>query len=137
MVEHLTQKQFEDYCRQQLRVAELLSVSDHLGECEACRRRIECALNGDAAFFTLRAEVFGEAAEILAPHPLRAHLTADETALYVDGNLAGEGLQVVVDHLTRCEQCALAVDDLRAFKNQIAPSLEREYSPAPLPSATD
>lgn len=38
---------------------------------------------------------------------------------------------MVADHLTICEQCALAVDDLRAFRNQIAPSLEREYHPAP------
>jgi hypothetical protein len=137
VVEHLTQKQVEDYCRQQMRVAELLSVSDHLGECQSCRRQIECAMNGDTAFFALRSEVFGEAAEISSPHLARAHLSAEQTAGYVDKNLTGEELQMVADHLTNCEQCALAVDDLHTFRNQIAPSLEREYHPAPAPSQTE
>jgi anti-sigma factor RsiW len=130
--DHFTQQQIEDYCRQQLGVAELLSASDHLGECEACRLRIECAMNGDAAFFDLRSEVFGEAA-ISSPDPGRAHLNAEQTAGYVDRNLSGEELRMVADHLTRCERCALLVDDLSAFRDQIAPSLEREYHPAPVP----
>jgi anti-sigma factor RsiW len=137
MFKHLTQKQVDDYCLQQLGVAELLSVSDHLGECEACRRQIESAMNGDAAFFALRSEVFGEAAEISSPHMVRAHLTSEETAGYVDRSLPGEELQMIADHLTSCEQCALTVDDLHAFKNQIAPSLEREYNPATIPSPTE
>lgn len=133
----MTQKQVEDYCQQQLRVAGLLTVSDHLGECEACRLRIEYTMNGDAAFFALRSEVFGEAAEISSPHPVRAHLTTEQTAGYVDRNLSSEELQLVADHLTHCEQCALAVDDLRAFRNQIAPSLECEYHPATVPPPTE
>src|SRR5215213_444997 len=136
LIEHLTQKQVEDYCRQQLRVADLLAVSDHLGECEACRRRLEYAMNGDAALFALRAEVFGEAAGISSPHLMRSHLTTEQTAGYVDRNLSGEELQMVADHLTGCEQCALAVDDLHAFRNEIAPTLEREYHPAPVTSPT-
>jgi anti-sigma factor RsiW len=134
LVEHLTQTQVEDYCRQQLRVAELLSVSDHLGECGACQQRIEYAMNGDATFFAMRSAVFDEAAEI----PLmRAHLTAEQTAGYVDRNLSGEELQVVADHLTSCEQCALVVDDLQAFKKQSAPSLDHEYRPMPVVSQTE
>ena len=127
MVEHLTQQQFEEYCRRRLGAAELLSVSDHLGECEACRRRVEGAANGDAAFFALRSEVFGEAAETPAA---RAHLDAEQAAAYVDGDLSGEGLQTAADHLSNCGQCALAVEDLRAFREQVAPSLGREYRPA-------
>ena len=37
---------------------------------------------------------------------------------------------MVDDHLIICEQCSLAVDDLRAFRSQIAPSLDHEYVPA-------
>jgi anti-sigma factor RsiW len=132
LIEHLTQKQVDDYCRQQLSVAELLPVSDHLGECEACRRRIESATNSDAAFFALRSELFGEAADISSPHLVREHLSAEQTAGYVDRSLSGEELQMVADHLTSCEQCALAVDDLNAFREQIASSLDREYHPAPV-----
>ncbi|HEX5733395.1 MAG TPA: hypothetical protein VF131_11235 [Blastocatellia bacterium] len=137
MVEHLTEREFEDYSRQQLGVAELLSVSDHLGECEACRRRIEHAVNGDAALFDLRAELFGEAAELSSLHLTRAHLTAGQTALYVDRSLSGEELQTVTDHLTGCEQCALAVNDLDAFRDQIAPSLDHEYRPATVPAPAE
>lgn len=133
-MEHLTQKQVGDYCWQRLSVAELLPVSDHLGECEACRWQIESGMNGDAAFFALRAEVFGEAAEISSPHLLRAHLSAEQTAGYVDRNLAGEELQTVADHLTNCERCAVVVDDLAAFRDQIASSLDREYHPATVSS---
>ena len=129
-MEHLNQKQVEDYCRQKLRVAELMPVSDHLGECEACRLRTERAMNGDAVFLALRSELFGEAAEIASPYLVRAHLTAEQTAGYVDRNLSGEELQVVADHLTSCEQCAMAARDLDAFREQIAPSLDREYQPA-------
>lgn len=133
MVEHLTQRQFEGYRRRQLEVAELLSVCEHLAECEACRRRIESAAEGDGAFFALRSELFGEAADISST---RAHLTAEQTADYVDGTLSGETLQTVSDHLSSCEHCAFAVEDLRAFRDEVAPSLEHEYQPATVPSSS-
>jgi len=135
--EHLTQKQIEDYCLQRLDVTELLSVSDHLGECEACRSQIDYVMNGDTAFFALRSEAFGEAAAISSPHPARAHLTAEQAAGYVDRNLSGEELRMVADHLSGCDQCVMAVDDLHAFRDQVAPSLEREYHPAPVASPTE
>lgn len=121
-MEHLNQKQIEDYSGNRLRGTELLAASDHLGECETCRARVEAGLDVDAAFFALRDEAFaGDAG---------AHLTSEQTAEYVDKNLKGDELQFVTDHLSSCEQCAFAVDDVRAFRNQIAPSLDREYGPA-------
>lgn len=120
-MEHLSQKQFEEYSQNRLRGVELLEASDHLGECEACRARVEAALDLDAAFFAVRDEALAEGDG--------AHLTSEQTAEYVDKNLAGDELQFVTDHLSSCEQCAFAVDDLRAFRNQIAPSLDREYGP--------
>ena len=122
-MEHLTQKQIEDYSRNRLPAAELLATSDHLDQCEACRERVQAGLNVDAAFFALRDEAFAEDGNA------SAHLTSEQTAEYVDKNLAGEELQFVTDHLSTCDQCAFAVDDLRAFRNQIAPSLDREYGP--------
>lgn len=130
MVEHLTQRQFEGYRRRQLEVAELLSVCDHLDECEACRRRAEGAGEVAAALFALRSELFGEGTEDIHTHAAREHLTADETAAYVDGTLSGEPLQTIDDHLSSCEHCSFSIEDLRAFKEQVAPSLEREYRPA-------
>jgi hypothetical protein len=122
-VEHLSQKQVEDYSLHQLGAAELLAVSDHLGACEVCRVRVEGALSGDVAFLALHDEAFSENGFD------SAHLTAGQTADYVDQSLAGEALQMVDDHLSGCEHCALAVADLRAFRNEIAPSLDRRYGP--------
>jgi len=130
-VEHLTQKQIEDYSQHRLSVAELLALSDHLGECDACRRSVEARLNGDTAFFTLHAEAFAENGNAVT------HLTSEQTAEYVDKNLSGEELQMVVDHLSNCEQCTVAVADLRAFRNEIAPSLDREYAPAHVPAVVE
>jgi anti-sigma factor RsiW len=134
LVEHLTQRQFESFRGRQLEVAELLSVCEHLDECEACRRRAEGSGEGDAAFFALRTELFGEAAGGFSTDALRAHLTEEETAAYVDGTLSGESLQTASDHLSSCEHCALSVADLRAFRDEVAPSLEDEYRPAAVPS---
>lgn len=125
MGEHLTHQELEQYCLQRLETARLLAVTDHLGECDACRRRSEAALRSDAAFFALRAEVFDEAAAAT----ISAHLTTEQTIDFVDSALTGEALQTVSDHLRRCEACALAVEDLQAFKEQVTPGLEHLYQP--------
>jgi hypothetical protein len=125
-VEHLTQKQIEDFSQRRLGVSELLFVGDHVRACEACRRQLEVEMNGNAAFLALHRETFGDESS--------EHLTTAQTADYVDRNLSGDSLQVVTDHLGGCEQCVIAVEDLRAFRNEIAPSLDRDYQPMPVPS---
>ena len=127
---HLTQKQVEDYCRRTLPAAELLAVSDHFSDCDVCRGLIENAVNGDTVFFAMRPQVFDDDALARIPN----HLTMDQAAAYVDHGLAGEELQFVDDHLAHCENCVVAVTDLREFRNEIAPSLDREYKPAAVPA---
>ncbi len=125
---HLTQQQIEDYCKHQLPPAEVLTAADHLGACDVCRTQIESVGNGDSAFFSTHSQVFEESPDS------GAHLTMDQTAAYVDRHLSGEELRIADDHLTHCVECVLAVDDLRAFRNEIAPSLDRDYNPATVPS---
>jgi hypothetical protein len=127
----LTGQQVENYCRQQLASSELLAVTDHLANCQICRGRVERGLNGDAAFFSLRGETFGEFLETAASGSQRLHPTSYQTLQYVDGNLTGEELQIVTDHLSSCEVCALAIDDLHTFRVEAASSLDREYRPEP------
>ena len=127
MSEHLTQKQLKDYCLQRLPVAELLPVSQHLGECEACRQQLEYALSGDSAFFALRSNVFGDVAE--APSAL-VHLTDAQISDHVDNNLSDDERQFVTDHLVHCQECLLAVGDVQVFSNEIAPSVAHELHPA-------
>ena len=129
-MEHLTLKQVEDYSRNRLSAGELLSVSDHLAACESCRAQVEGSLNGEAAFFALHDEAFSENGNA------SMHLTSAQLAEYVDKNLSGESLQMAVDHLSNCEACVLAANDLRAFRNELAPSLDREFRPASIPPST-
>jgi hypothetical protein len=125
MSDHLTQTQIEDYSRRSLPAVDLLSVSDHLGACDLCRRQVQRALNGDTVYLALRSELFDQT-ELSSSLTGRAHLTFEQIVGSVDATLAGEELQIVKDHLACCQQCALAVDDLRAFKDQIEPELDRQ-----------
>src|SRR5262245_25054331 len=87
-------------------------------------------------FYALKSEVFGASAVTVSSFEEQAHLTFELTAAYVDEALSGEEFQVVKDHLTGCEQCAMAADDLRAFRNQVMPGLDREYRQPTAPATT-
>jgi len=128
--DHLTQIQIENYGRRQLAAVDLLPVSDHLGVCEACRHQVQRAMNGDAAYLALRSELFSG---ITTPAVEWEHLTFEQLTGLVDSTITGYELQVANDHLAICQQCLLAVDDLRAFKVQVEPELERQFAS---PSAT-
>ncbi|HSE23120.1 MAG TPA: zf-HC2 domain-containing protein [Pyrinomonadaceae bacterium] len=123
MLEHLNKKQLQDYLSQQLGVAELLTVSEHLDNCEACRQQVQAEMNGDLPFLSMHAELADEHAGS------NGHLNEAQTADYVDKNLSAEEQQFATDHLSACELCQLAVADLRAFRNEIAPSIDNDYQP--------
>ncbi len=124
MSDHLTQTQIIDYGRRPLPPAEWLFVSDHLAVCEACRLRIENVVDNEATYLELKSGVFDEA-EARSSVSEGAHLTFEQLAGFVDETIANGRLQAVKEHLAWCEECETAVDDLRAFKEQVAPELER------------
>jgi len=117
---HLTKTQIEDYSRHSLSAATLLSVSDHLSLCDACRLQVQRVLNCDEAYLTFRNGVF-------EPQAGPIHLTFEQIARLVDATLPAEEFQVAKDHLVSCQLCFLAVDDLRVFKDQVEPDLHRQY----------
>jgi hypothetical protein len=127
--EHLTQSQIEDYSQHKLPAADLAPISNHLWGCAICSSQVERALDGDVECSTLKSEVF---AEMLSSPAEREHLTLEQTAGYVEEALAGEDLQVVRDHLSYCEQCEMAVNDLQAFREQVISGLDRECRPSPV-----
>ena len=61
----------------------------------------------------------------------------DQIAEYVDGKATDEELQLLKDHLTICDRCRLVVNDLRAFRNQVAPRLNRQYHPGSVRAASE
>ncbi len=137
MSEHLTLTQIEDYGRHTVSAAEFLSASRHLRDCEACRLKVERVLDDDEVFYALKSEVFGALAETVSSLAEQAHLTFERTAAYVDGALGGEELQAVKDHITGCEQSAMAVNDLNVFRNRVTPGHDREYQRAPASAAEE
>ena len=132
MSAHLTKEQLEAYCERRLSARELLSVSDHLEKCGQCRIETERELQSDALFFDLQSTALE--AETAAIQPA-GHLTMEETAAYVDGLLSEDNQQAARDHLSGCELCALAVEDLTGFSKQVAPQLTREYHPVRVPTS--
>jgi hypothetical protein len=134
--DHLNQTQIVDYGRRPLPPAEWLFVSDHLAVCELCRLQVEEVVDNEATYLELKSGVFDEA-EARSSDAERAHLTFEQMACFVDETIADGKLRVVKEHLAWCEECETAVDDLRAFKEQIAPELERAGRPSPMGAATE
>jgi hypothetical protein len=134
--DHLTQSQIGDFGRHRVPAAEWLSLVDHLAVCEACRLKVEEAVDGEAAYLALRSGAIDESETRLAPGE-RAHLTFEQMAGFIDGAIAGEDLQLVEGHLTWCEECETEVDDLRAFKDRVVPERERENQLSPVYVSTE
>jgi len=123
LLAHLNKVQLQAYLSQQLGVAELLNVSEHLDGCEACRQQVQSEMSSDLPFLSMHTELADEYGYSAG------HLTEAQTSDYVDKNLTGEEKQFAADHLSACEVCQLAVADLRAFRNEIAPSIDNDYHP--------
>jgi len=98
----------------------LLGVDDHLAECGECRRLIESTPDNGA---------IGLYADLAEGAAVGSHLSFDQSAAYVDGLLTGEERRMVEDHIASCALCSPLTADLRDFRNEIAPELDREYRP--------
>jgi hypothetical protein len=120
VTEHFTSAQIANWRRRNLAPAELLGADDHLAGCVECRRLVESALDNDA---------MGLYAGLAEGAAVGQHLSFDQSAAYVDGLLTGAERRMIEDHLASCAQCAPLTNDLRAFRNEIATELEREYRP--------
>jgi hypothetical protein len=120
VTEHFTSAQIANWRRRNLAPAELLGADDHLAGCGECRRLVESALDNDA---------MGLYAGLAEGAAVGQHLSFDQSADYVDGLLTGAERRMIEDHLASCARCAPLTTDLRAFRNEIATELEREYRP--------
>ena len=123
MLAHPNKQQLQDYLSQQLDVAELLTVSEHLEGCETCRQQLQVGMSGDLPFLSLHE---GLAKELGDP---AGHLTAAQTADYVDKNLAGEEKD---SRLTTYQLVRFASSQLQIFEPfeiEIATSIDNDYQP--------
>lgn len=92
--EHIDAETLTAYRARRLEPARILALHDHAGQCGPCSQ----LLAGDAG------------AEDLA------HLSEQEVVEYVAGRLSGDALD---RHVLKCPECRLAVEDLRAFRQEL------------------
>jgi hypothetical protein len=111
--DHLPSDLLDRYRSRKLTPAELLATHGHLALCEACRARLRSVERPDAAFSDLRAQLDADDAEAL-------HLRYEDMELHVDGSLGDVAREIVDSHLAICARCHSDVEDLRAFKSEMA-----------------
>jgi anti-sigma factor RsiW len=113
VLEHLTEKDIERYGARVSSSAETLAAQEHVGECAACRTRLERALDTDAAFNSLRAQFSTDAVEF-EDEP--THLPYEQLTLYVDNKLDEVEREIADSHLAICQECAGDIADLRQYQ---------------------
>jgi anti-sigma factor RsiW len=111
-MEHLSQEQIASYRACSLAAADLLSISDHLSECEFCRTRVAGPVEVAAGAAAIRATLSSEAGAF-------RHLTYDQIASLADGRMDPGEAHTVERHARECAACAADLRDIRRLKTQI------------------
>jgi hypothetical protein len=110
MTVHLSDTQIRAYRERSLAAAEMLSFSEHLGDCETCRTRLYSADQVSNAVRGIRRELRADA---------MVHLTYEEIASCADRTLAaGEREQVEV-HARECATCAADLAEIRGLRVEL------------------
>jgi anti-sigma factor RsiW len=117
---HITETQLANFAARRLAAEELSALTRHLSDCAVCRQR--AATQQPALHPALHDIVLAKSETV--------HLTFEQLADWVDGRLSGETQQFARDHLSHCQQCGAAADDLRAFSREVADELAVEQTPA-------
>jgi anti-sigma factor RsiW len=112
MTPHLSEEQAVLYPSRSLAAIELLQVSHHLAECEACRGRIASPTELYAGVEGFRAVLDAEAANL-------PHLTYEEIAAYVDQHVAGEDAAEIEKHVRNCTSCAAELSEIESVRREI------------------
>src|ERR1044072_875055 len=94
MRSHLTMDEMESFRRGTLTEDQLVSVSEHLRDCEQCGAEVEPA-----------------ARALLLDLANEEHPEVDELFAFVDGTLPRQRAQEIAEHLSTCVQCREDVDD--------------------------
>ena len=115
---HLDTDTVERYQQRVLSPPELLAVDDHLDECQNCRLLLDPDQEASVAL------VLEEGAE-----GGLFHLSREQLAAHLDGELDDIDGEIAVAHLDQCEQCAAELADLRAFKAEMSTHPRMQYAP--------
>ena len=103
---HLTVYQLNRYRQARLAPAELLSLDDHLSECEFCRQQLRAQLNLPAALLALQTNLG------IVPEP--AHLSPAQQTAFTNNTVNAVERELIVSHLESCASCAAHMQAYRA-----------------------
>ena len=103
---HLTVYQLNRYRQARLAPAELLSLDDHLSECEFCRQQLRAQLNLPAALLALQTNLG------IVPEP--AHLSPAQQTAFTNNTVNAVERELLVSHLEACASCATQMQAYRA-----------------------
>jgi hypothetical protein len=112
MAEHLSDAEIEEFRRSSMDAAKLVFVSDHIVECETCRRRV------------MPASVLAAKLGHLQRNLVR-HLTDEELTAWTDGEDV-EDPAFVEAHLERCHSCRRELSDLHVFQQKLKPAAKQQ-----------
>ncbi len=106
---HLSSYQLNRYRHARLEPAELLSLDDHLAQCEICRRQLCGARNLPAALSSLHRHL-----QAVTPE---CHLSLTQCAAFINNDLNGVERELVVSHLDDCSACTA---QLQAYRDSMS-----------------
>lgn len=110
MNEHISDNLWNRYRDGQLTATELIQFDTHLQDCAECQNRLAEDERVVGSFAALRADVSGLAED---------HLSYEQLAAYIDRQLNKTDRTIVETHLQTCLNCAIEVEDLQKFQQEL------------------
>ena len=110
MSEHLSAQTIEQYWRRTIAPIELLAAVDHLAICDDCRRRAAHVVGAKDVLPSVQSSLHAEI----------EHVSYEQMASFVDGQLTAADRESVESHLKLCGECADEVSDLQNFRMSMA-----------------
>jgi hypothetical protein len=111
---HLSDFDLERYRARRMPRAELLASDDHLTACDQCTERLRSAAESSSALDSIEASLFNRVEGNIE------HLSFEQMANLVDGELTEPDREVFDAHLAHCRQCRVEVRDLLQDKASIS-----------------
>ena len=113
MSPHLSTTDIDRYRSKAITADEVRLLDSHLSECEDCRRSFLDFESVDAAYGLVRHNLKSVA------QPEGTHISYEEMAAYVDGDLDTTGCDIVEAHVATCADCEGDVGELMRLRRAI------------------
>jgi hypothetical protein len=113
MASHLSTTDIKRYRSKAVTADEVRRLASHLSECEDCRRNFLGSEGVDAAYSLVRHNLKS------VDRSAGTHITYEDMAEYVDGDLDAKGRDVVEAHVKSCADCESDVAELIRLREAI------------------